>query len=146
MISYAGHPLGPFPDSTATNFVSSQRSTLSLLSVPVLLIAGALMAAYTVKETTEKRVTMACDEKYCPPTYQIHVDAPRNTLLKDQSNGAGLRLNGVLAGHAATNPGGRHVGLLHNATMKDVYTTTKRDYFTEAVNSAGVRLVAHAVA
>ena len=129
-----------------TYFVPNQRSTLSLLSVPALLIAGALLAAYTVKETTEKRTAMACDEKYCPPTYQIHVDAPRNTLLKDQSNGAGLRLNGVLAGHAATNPGGRHAGTLHQATMKDVYETTKRDYFKEAVNSTGVRLVAHAIA
>tara|TARA_B100001248_G_C27160631_1_gene353310 strand:- start:94 stop:486 length:393 start_codon:yes stop_codon:yes gene_type:complete len=129
-----------------TYFVPGQRSTLSILSVPTLLIAAALYAAYKTKEVAATKGAMACDEKYCPPTYQIHVDAPRNTLLKDQSNGAGLRLNGVLAGHAATNPGGRHAGTLHNATMKDVYQTTKRDYFTEAVNSSGVRLVAHAIA
>ena len=25
-----------------------------------------------------------CNEKYCPPFFQIHVDTPESTLLKDQ--------------------------------------------------------------
>ena len=57
-------------------------------------------------------------------TAQMIVDRPLNTLLKDQSMGAGLSLP------------------VKNATLKVPYMKTKSDYYQEAMHHPGVRLVA----
>ena len=60
-----------------------------------------------------------CTEKYCPPMYQIQVDRPVNTVLRDDSVGG--------------------------PTLKDAYEYTKSQYLREAKEHPGVKLVAHAV-
>jgi hypothetical protein len=101
-------------------------------NLPTIVVLGAAALAYREMSKTAAQKApgkkMGCDEKYCPPAaYQIHVDRAVNTLLKDQSLGAGLRVppNGV------------------NLAMP--YAKTKNDYFKEAAENPGVRLVAHAV-
>ena len=101
------------------------------LSVPrvVALLAAAMMYREWMKPTAVKlEEKRTCDEKYCPPHFQTHVDRPLNTLLKDQSLGAGLSLP------------------LPTASLAIPYAKTKSDYYQEAMASPGVRLVAHAVA
>lgn len=81
------------------------------------------------KGVLDQETRMACDEKYCPPkAYVTHVDRPLNTLLKDQSQGAGLSLPRA------------------KATLEAAYRKTKSDYYEEALASPGVKLVAHTVA
>ena len=99
------------------------------LSVPrvVALLAAAMMYREWMKPTAVKlEEKMTCDEKYCPPTFQIHVDKPVNTLLKDQSEGAAL---------SGPTP----------LSLAIPYARVKSDYFNEALHSPGVKLVAHTV-
>jgi len=95
------------------------------ISAPkIAVVAGLAFAAWQMRRP--KLPSRAkCQEKYC---HQTHVDKPMNTLLKDQSEGAGLTLPPK------------------SLSLQTPYEATKRDYLREAVMSPGVRLVAHAVA
>ncbi len=102
-----------------------------MATVPNLAILAASAFIYNKMQQSPAlhlRSEAACDEKYCPPeAYLTHVDRPLNTLLKDQSQGAGL----------STPP--------EVATFQSAYQVTKKDYYQEAMASPGVRLVAHAI-
>lgn len=111
-----------------TNLVTVATEWFSLPKLA--LLAGAGLAYHEMKKTAAQKTQspMGCDEKYCPPgAYVTHVDRPMNTLLKDQSMGAGLR----------TPP--------PSVSLATPYMKTKSDYYREAVESPGVRLVAHRV-
>ena len=103
-------------------------ATREFVNLPRLLSAAAILFALRAYLTpASKRLAeegaKACQGKYCQ---QIHVDRPRNTLLKDQSLGAGM---GVATG-----------------TIPDVRSKVKSDYYREQLMSPGVQLVAHKVA
>ena len=107
-------------------------NTENMLSFPVviMLVAGAMILFHVTspKKTMLKKEKMTVEEKYSPPTaYITHVDRAVNTLLKDQSMGAGLCLP------------------VKHAGLDAPYKQTKTDFFNEALNHPGVRLVAHAV-
>ena len=72
-------------------------------------------------------VQMKCQEKYCPPNFQVQVDRALNTLSRDDSLGTGLRLG------------------IERPTLNDLYNYTKGMYYREAHEHPGVRLVAHTV-
>ena len=78
-------------------------------------------------------VTMKCQEKYCPPTYQIHVDTPKNTLTRDDSLRRGL---------CSDQP---NIPAVTSQSLGEVYDSTKAQYYKEAHQHPGVRLVAHTV-
>ena len=95
------------------------------ISLPSLALMGA--AAYAILQMRKPSVLKyveECNEKYC---HQTHVDRPLNTLLKDQSAGAGLTVPPK------------------SLSLRTPYEVTKNDYVREARESPGVRLVAHAV-
>ena len=60
-----------------------------------------------------------CNHKYCPPTYQIHVDPAVKTTLRDDRLGA--------------------------TTLRGVYSNLKSQYMREASEHPGVALVAHTI-
>ena len=60
-----------------------------------------------------------CQEKYCPPSFLIHVDRAVNTLNRDDTRGG--------------------------PTMAATYEYTKSVYAKEAAEHPGVQLVAHTV-
>ena len=66
-----------------------------------------------------------CNQKYCAPTYQIHVDRAQNTLMRDDRPG--------------------RMGSL-SSQLLSAYKMSKHTYQQEANVSPGVALVAHAVA
>ena len=85
-------------------------------------------------------VTMKCQEKYCPPNYQIHVDKPMNTLQRDDS------LNIAMTDSVKfPDPSKQVLGHGLYSTLEQVYDKTKSQYFKEAHEHPGVRLVAHTV-
>ena len=92
------------------------------------LAALAVMGYHLFKNPTMDLMEeshLVCNTKYCPPTYQIHVDKPLNTLMRDdrpQTTGS------VSSQLAAT------------------YELNKHTYNQEALTSPGVALVAHAIA
>lgn len=93
--------------------------------LPHLLMLGALSLA--VHEMMKPRLSTSqptCQDKYCMQTW---VDRPHNTLLKDQSSGAGL-------------------GTTPATSLREPYETVTNDYLREVALHPGVRLVAHAVA
>ena len=101
------------------------------ISVPKLAALATLAVVWRATRNrnakAKSETVLECNEKYCPPFFQIHVDTPENTLLKDQSNGTGLSTPKTLP------------------TMATAYERTKRDYYRESVNDPGVRLVAHSI-
>ena len=152
-------PGNPGTMGTMTEWVSLPR---------VVMLLG---AAYVYRQMTNtngvKRVVQdVCDEKYCPPSYQVWVDRAQNTLMKDQSLGMGLgapgmegamdptvrqaaEVNSVADYNSHGEVGvGSGVGLDGPYTREGVgavYRKVKADYYEEAVGHPGVRLVAHAV-
>lgn len=127
--------LGDFATPMHRAYVPGQAAPLTEVvewfNLPKLVLCAAVVyaARQLMKPSSAKLVQQTtCDEKYCAPAYITHVDRPLNTLLKDQSLGAGL----------STGP--------ENPTLQTPYAKTKSDYYREAVMSPGVRLVAHAVA
>ena len=102
-------------------------------------------------------VTMKCQEKYCPPPYQIQVDTPKNTLQRDDSLRIGLgtlprggepherrRLaDGQSQASALVEPALFQV--IDNGALGKVYDSLKAQYYKEAHEHPGVRLVAHTV-
>ena len=96
----------------------------------LLLLGAAAIFAFLMSQTglppgAPNRSKATCDEKYCPPKhYQTHVARPMNTLLTDQSQGAGLALGPP------------------NVTLATPYYETKAAYRKAALQSPGVRLVA----
>lgn len=144
----------PFPSSWISSLFSSGKNVPQLVEAPARAFVpgqadllgtttewfnlpklAALAAAAVAYREWSKRPSqklsepmMGCDEKYCPPAYQTFVDRPVNTLLKDQSGGAGLFVPPK------------------KVTLKFPYQKTKMDYFKEASESPGVRLVAHTLA
>lgn len=137
MTRYVPEPVRNLLKSTTSQgnagaFVPGQGGASQWFNLPsiALMIAAALMYREMSKTASEKAPgkKMGCDEKYCPPgAYQTHVDRPLNTLLKDQSCGAGLKLPQQMV------------------TLATPYMKTKSDYYREAAESPGVKLVAHAV-
>ena len=104
-------------------------------------------------------VTMKCQEKYCPPNYQIQVDTPKNTLARDDSLTIGL---GTLQERAEAHEKRRHIHaigerqssavtnrlnfqVVDNTALGKVYDSIKSQYYKEAHEHPGVRLVAHTV-
>ena len=97
----------------------------------LLLLGAAAIFAYILSKVkmqveggpnTDKTT---CDEKYCPPAhYQTWIDRPMNTLLTDQSHGAGLALGPP------------------QVSLATPYYTTKAAYRKGVMQSPGVHLVA----
>lgn len=93
--------------------------------LPTLVTLVTLAALLTNRQPPVlTKPEVECQEKYC---VEVFVDAPKNTLLKDQSQGAGLRAAPV-------------------ASLRRVYETVKRDLHKETVLSPGLKMVAHAIA
>ena len=96
------------------------------MNVPILA-AAALGGTYVYqknKTPTADQLTATsletCSSRRCPPQfYQIHVDRPVNTVLRDDTGGGG--------------------------TLRGTYQYVNRQYATEARESPGVKLVAHTV-
>lgn len=91
-----------------------------------MVALGTMLASETLFKPS-KRAPMdvkECNSQYCPPTYQIWIDRPINTTMKDQSLEAGLGISPV----APT------LGLIHRKVLED--------YAAEARSHPGV---AHAV-
>ena len=97
-----------------------------------------------VGKDAARGVTMKCQEKYCPPNYQIQVDRAQNTLLRDESQGRGTRVKSK-AEVSWMDPVTGCAELSLDA-LGEVYASTKDMYFKEAHQHPGVRLVAHTVA
>ncbi len=121
----------PGPTVPSASFVpGGGTNAAEWFNLPTIacLTAAALLWREAGKTAASKVVEskMTCDEKYCPPTFQIHVDKPVNTLLKDQSEGAAL---------SGPTP----------LSLAIPYARVKSDYYNEAVHSPGVKLVAHAL-
>ena len=90
--------------------------------LPTLAAAAAVVLAanmWSPSKNAARGVQLTCQEKYCPPTYQIHVDSARNTLMRDDRPRVG--------------------------TLKAAYDLSKHTYYQEAYENPGVRLVAHTV-
>ena len=123
----------PFFRIPRTAYVPGQTSSLGVAQEWISLPKVAMMAALVVgmrayltppaKRVVEKMGE--CNSKYC---HEIHVDAPKNTLLKDQSLGRGLGMQRM--------PVGRDT----------VWAKVASDYRREQLASPGVNLVAHTVA
>ena len=98
-----------------------------------LTVLGVVAMGVAVREymrpCSEKLASAGqCQEKYCGNgVYQIHVDRPMHTLLKDQSLGAGL----------GENPPAKSLAL--------PYAKVKSDYAREQMLSPGVKLVCDAI-
>ena len=122
--SSAGGPGAYTPGQT--NLVASAREWLNVPKCLMIAVVAVGVREYLKPPAVRinTAVTMKCQEKYCPPTYQVHVDAPKNTLLKDQSSGAGLGKGSVKGG------------------IKVPYELTKREYMRAVEQSPGVNLVA----
>ena len=110
-----------------TGLVGAATEWINLPTIAVLAASALLYREMSKPKAQGLHQLMTCDEKYCPPSFLTHVDRPSNTLLKDQSQGAGL----------SQGPG--------LVTLRTPYEKTKSDYHREAIMSPGVRLVAHAV-
>jgi hypothetical protein len=98
-------------------------SVPQLAAIAALSLAGFIYSQQPAREAA-RGVQQTCQEKYCPPTYMIHVDRPVNTLMRDDRAPSGGTLDQKLAA---------------------AYALSKDTYFTEAHSHPGVRLVAHAV-
>lgn len=83
-------------------------------------------AVHSTKPSQSRRLPGAavCQSKYCQ---QIHVDAPENTLMKDQSLQMGLG-----------NP-------TQKATLPAILDKVTSDYVVDGIQSPGVKLVARGV-
>ena len=105
--------------------------TMETVSVPMLMLAVAAGAALFSQPRTAKRLAKeaagTCQSKYCGPR-EMFVDAPKNTLLKDQSLGVGLMRPKTLP------------------TATVVFKKLESDFMREQLRSPGVNLVAHAIA
>jgi hypothetical protein len=97
-----------------------------------MLLLAALLAvpiAYRMLNPAKRKaeeVQGRCNQKYCPPTYQIYVDRALNTTLRDDrpAVSAGMTIDqGLRAAHSKM-----------MATLAQ-----------ETANHPGVRLVAHAI-
>lgn len=95
-----------------------------MLNVPQILLLLTMAAVAYHSQTPLPLEPIKCQEQFCN---LIHVDTPKNTLLKDQSMGQGL-------------------GYPRRTGFKTVYDKVKTDYQREQLASPGVRLVAHTVA
>ena len=77
------------------------------------------LAKSTLNPSNAPLGTPGCNQKYCPPTFQIQVDRAINTDLRDDTLGGG--------------------------SLKGAYDYVQKQYLTEARESPGVNLVAHTV-
>ena len=109
---------------------------MAMVSLPLIALAAAtlmlgpsMMAPQGQAEAMDaaRGVQMKCQEKYCPPSFQIQVDKPINTVATDQSLGKGMR-----------------VGEPQPSLFK-VYNSGKERYYREAHEHPGVQLVAASV-
>ena len=111
----------------AQGLAAGVREWTSLPKVAAILAVLALMREMTRPASTRLASAKECQEKYCPTNVEVWVDSAMNTLLKDQSLGAGLSLGGA-------------------TSLREPLEQVKGDYYAEQVSHPGVRLVAHAVA
>ena len=90
-------------------------------SAAILGMAYHLMRAPNADDAakTLKADWHQCQEKYCAPMYQIQVDKPVNTVLRNDALGG--------------------------PTLKGTYQYVKSQYQREASESPGVNLVAHTI-
>lgn len=100
---------------------------IALAAAAATLMLGGVSLPGRAAQEAARGVQMKCQEKYCPPNYQIQVDRALNTLGTDQSLGKGLR-----------------VGEAKPSLLK-VYNSGKQRFYREAHEHPGVRLVAQAV-
>ena len=94
-----------------------------IAAVAALSLAGMIVSKQPSRDAA-RGVAKVCQEKYCEPLYQIHVDRPINTLMRDDRARPAVSLNNGIAA---------------------AYALSKDTYFAEAHMHPGVRLVAHAV-
>ena len=99
---------------------------LIALSLAALMLSQSVMTTQGV-ELGARGEQMKCQEKYCPPSYQIQVDRPINTLATDQSLGKGMRVGDA------------------KPSLFKVYNSGKERDYHEAREHPGVQLVAAAV-
>lgn len=101
------------------------------LSAPVVAALFAAIMYLMYRPTGTKRLVydlnpVGCPAKYCGPV-NMFMDSAFNTMLKDQSLGAGLTALKTLP------------------MPTDVYAKLQDDFAREQLTSPGVNLVAHAV-
>lgn len=102
--------------------------TLSMPSVMLAIAAAVFLYSQPTKaKQLAKKSAGSCQSAYCGAV-EMFVDKPMNTLLKDQSLGAGLRRPQSLPMPA------------------NVYSKLQSDFMREQLASPGVNLVAHTVA
>jgi len=92
---------------------------LSLLGLTVIGSMFLHQASLHSPASLAKTSVANCQERYCPPTYQIHVDPAVKTTLRDDRLGA--------------------------TTLRGVYNNLKSQYMREASEHPGVALVAHTI-
>jgi hypothetical protein len=108
--------------------------------LPTLAAIGALGLAanilFSPSREAARGVQLTCQEKYCEPLYQIHVDKPVNTLMRDDRPWVPVNQRGNPSkfGLATATPA---------LTLKAAYDLSKQRYYEEAHTHPGVRLVAH---
>ena len=103
---------------------------LVALTAAALMLSGAAtspLPGQIPAKDAARGVQMKCQEKYCPPAYQIQVDRAKDTLMTDQSLGKGMRVGDPMP------------------SLFKVYNSGKERYYREAHEHPGVRLVAAAV-
>lgn len=111
--------------------------------LPVLAATVALGITANIlfnpSKNAARGVQLTCQEKYCEPLYQIHVDKPMNTLMRDDRPWVPVDQRGGASsqfGMATATPA---------LTLKAAYHLSKQTYYEEAHTHPGVRLVAHTV-
>ena len=97
--------------------------------LPMIAAAGALAILGNAlfrspSKDAARGVQATCQEKYCPPTYLIHVDKAKHTLMRDDR---------------------AMVGGTIDQQLRAAYQLTKATYYKEAHMHPGVRMVAGAV-
>jgi hypothetical protein len=114
--------------SPATGLLQNLVERFGVVPLLATMLAGGLLLNQLMKPSNAAVVdpAMKVKSRYSPPLWQIFVDSAQNTLLKDQSSGAGLSMPVA-------------------ADLRIPYETTKRDLHAEQMASPGVGLVASAV-
>lgn len=103
------------------------REWLNMPKFVSMVVAAIMIREYMKPESVRVANADECQSTYCPQNTEVWIDRAMNTLLKDQSMGAGL-------------------GMGRPVTLQLPAQKVKSDYYREQVASPGVQLVAHTVA
>lgn len=111
-------------------------------AVSAAMVAGLALYAYQQMRrpsTVKAESAYECNEKYCPPFYQIHVDPAVHTNLRDDRTPWHLKTGTLPC---------EECGMAKSTTymnLKGVYEASKAVFREETINHPGVQLVAHAI-